>query len=193
MGHCGGHVERAEHNISPRGAVENEDHSDFPKLREMLLRCVQVSSAIAIPPAPPPHSPHITHHPSSSPITHHPPSAALSNACSTHTEDLRRITHVTFYEAYRKQTLLKLGFNDNPADQPPVRCAAPCMQIQPHFACKFTPGSWRESLAQKHQQRLAEFSARESEIRNQMVLKVWCRGAGQCAHHVRRSRPRRPS
>ena len=41
---------------------------------------------------------------------------------STHTEDLRRITHTQFYEAYRKQTLLKLGFNDNPADQPPVRC-----------------------------------------------------------------------
>ena len=32
--------------------------------------------------------------------------------------------------------------------------------------------SWRESLAQKHQQRVAEFTAREAEIRNQMVLKV---------------------
>jgi septin 6/8/11 len=88
--------------------VENEEHSDFPKLREMLLR--------------------------------------------THTDDLRRTTHTRFYEAYRRSKLAKLGFNDNPPDQPPV--------------------SWRESLAQKRQQRLADFSQREAEIRTAMVQKV---------------------
>ena len=70
----------------------------------------------------------------------------------THTEDLRRITHTRFYEAFRKNKLKEMGFNDNPPDQPPV--------------------SWRESVAQKRQQRLADMSSREAEMRTAMVAKV---------------------